>query len=1511
MRMGFIMAMRFTILLFVAYTSKSSGASSDSFYFTVNPNDQDVEEGQPLRLRCAVTPSKDIYYSWLHNGSRINMERENGRRYLEVDSNLQILHADRELDQGLYQCQALNRSSTFTSASQEAKINIYWMEPDVRVVLVKPTQYEEIRFGQEVELACDAEANPPLGQANIKWYHNGNARLPNTEFLRNGNLRIAPFGVEHVGSYHCRVVHAAGKLDSRPPYVLQLNEAKPPQIITSFKHEDFNKFVMRGRSVELACPKMGAVQKSVDGIPPITIWGFMPRLGEQQQSVSALNGVQLLDSDSKLAISNFDHHHANYYTCETSWPGSTEKYVFLFQVEMATLYSPKRSDFSPRLKKTQPYVVQIGADAELRYYSDQSPTTSFAADHMSNPAPMLQWYKKGEQQPIMIWPHPSGVNIGQPRPRRYALRGRHLIIHRVTESDSGTYEMVLINVAGRASISFDLLVTFQPEFYDASARDEYSIDEDESVTLDCGVKRRSIPGSLVYWEKDERVLKKHAKSLMLFENDGQIVRFPQIKPEDQGQYQCFVQTDGYPERAAGRGQKIIVKGKLQFLREMREYFLEMNSQGRIPCKARGYGTLKVEWFRKTGSRDADWQTIRAPNQVDAGTLVIPYVQKSDAGDYVCVAQSSYRNARINMTVRVIVGKKPQISQISPNQTVRVGMQLILNCHASGDPPPQVSWIVKQAGHKMSQVYTPVPEPTSGTLDAGSAEIVDSDANDLSGPLIAHNEVDADPMITSIGGGVGEGTISGKQPPVAQQHHQQQQPPPPPPSLLNPAANTGSMVAAIARHLPPEQGRVTAYQNGSLVISQAYLIDQTEYICVAGNKHAIKTRQGVFVRVLTPEEYTRRQLGEEGPGSSMMRTILTVVGCAVAYLGLIIGLSVFCSMRMVRTRRKRNRKAIKMHENGQLLNQMGEANGPNGATAALSQASGGCPGTTLDSGLLMLTGVGSGASCGTGGGGSVTFSHMTPQGQQQQQQQQTLLSNLPPGIRGGPGAYVDQTSIDQATHHAVLASHGTHLSNGMGLPAIPTRGDENDQDWWPWSPNRPYYPRDGQAAHELINDPNGDPVHSYAVHQMPMYNGLTGPSPGVDSSTIATTASESQLMSAPPPTPLDSRSHFSGLSSGNSTSLYSRSLLSGASNLGSPAGAQNTAVEQSPTYGLTNGAGGSGHAISQMDRMHYPRCELKVEGILGKGEFGDVFLARARHIQEEEAQSLVLVKSLASLEPVHINEFHRQLELFGKLNHEHVTRLLGICMEQEPFYMLLEYCEWGDLKMFLRRIREENGQTFKIHSLSLGQKVKMCKQLASAMDHLAQMHCVHRDLAARNVLLTQDLDVKISSLGLARDVYVNEYYRLPNTEQLIPLRWFAPELIAEAVSQCTRANNTGGSGTGSSGSAKLGLNNNALPYSSQSDVWAFGVLVCEIFSLARMPMARQTDQEIIYAATQTVRLQGVSGADAGVRDFSPLRPDVPMEVPTELTHLLHRCWSPSAMSRPIFREIFAALNDQKV
>ncbi|KAF8560745.1 hypothetical protein P879_01841 [Paragonimus westermani] len=1447
-------------------------ASSDGFYFTVNPNDQDVEEGQPLRLRCAVTPSKDIYYSWLHNGERVDTEQGNGRRYLEADSNLQIVHADRDLDHGTYQCQALNRSSTFTTASQEAKVNIYWMEPEVEIRLITPSRYEDIRLGQPVELVCHANANPPLNAANVKWYHNGNARLVDSVIWETGNLRIASLGVEHTGIYHCRVVHAAGKLDSRYPYVILFNNTLPPLPITVLPNKNFTKYVVPGQSVELSCPQLGPQRKFL--MPhSLNMWIYVSRLGEHHLAMEMLPDIKFRDQDTTLIIKRFAPQHVNYYICESSWNEASEKHMFIFQLEMATLYAPKRSDFSPRLKKNQPYVVRIGEDAELRYYSDLSPSNSHTIDQVSNPPPKIEWRKKGESHPIAIWSpaisythsDTSTTRSEQP-PRRYALRARHLIIQKVTEADAGTYEMYLTNVAGSESIAFDLLVTFPPEFIQPQSHVEHSFDEDDTTTLHCGIKRRAFPGSIVYWEKDQRVLKKYTTNSLVLEDNGETLRFPKLRPEDQGQYQCFVQTDGYTKRAAGQEQTLVVKAKLQFLRESRDQFLEVNSVGRIPCKVRGYGALKVDWFRKTGPRASNLQPIRPPNQVEAGgTLVIQYVQKADAGDYVCIAQSSYKNARINTTVNIVVGEKPQISQISPNQTVSIGSQLILNCHATGDPVPQISWIAKRAGF---MVYTPKAEEEMHENEKSISDIPSpgTPLQSLGSLQPSNPEVDSDPM----------------------------------------------MAAIMTRNWQSGTGRVRAFQNGSLVVNQASLADQAEYICVANNRHAVETRQGLFVRVLSPEEYTRRQLGDEGTRSGMLRTIITVVGCAVIYLGLIIALTVFCSMRMVRTRRKRSPKVLKMHENGQLLTPMGEPNGPSGMIG-ISQStgvgrvvgSGHGVGHDLDSGFPNTATVGSVTSA----TGSAPYS---------------LAHNMhgPPfssTMVGGPRNGFGYPELD--SHRTTMHTHSSAAANGLGSACshLPSVNPQDTQEWWPWKTNGYFNPAEMQlkvphgtpatpvdiASEATVDMSRSKPTTHTNVHPLastPCGYFFNGDTHGTENSTTATTASEPQLVSAPPPTPLDSRSHFSGVSSGNSTSLYSRSLFSGTSNLGLSPGAQNVG-EASPIYRPLDGAS----SISQTDRMHYPRCELKVEGILGKGLFGDVFLARARRIQEEEAQSLVLVKSLTSHESAHINEFHRQLELFGKLNHERVTRLLGICMEQEPFYMILEYCEWGDLKMFLRRIRDEDHHSAKTLSLTCDQKLNMCHQLSMAMEYLSQMRCVHRDLAARNVFLTQDMELKISSPALCRDVYASEYYRLPNTDQFIPLRWFAPELIAEALPISLFSANATQLDYGHSFSGP------SLPYTIQTDIWAFAIVVCEIFSLATLPLSRLTDQEIIVAGRQTAIQSNLMMNDMSALDFTThnqvvLRPDIPAEIPPELSSLVARCFAPAARHRPDCTEISSTLRD---
>lgn len=78
---------------------------------------------------------------------------------------------------------------------------------------------------------------------------------------------------------------------------------------------------------------------------------------------------------------------------------------------------------------------------------------------------------------------------------------------------------------------------------------------------------------------------------------------------------------------------------------------------------------------------------------------------------------------------------------------------------------------------------------------------------------------------------------------------------------------------------------------------------------------------------------------------------------------------------------------------------------------------------------------------------------------------------------------------------------------------------------------------------------------------------------------------------------------------------------------------------------------------------------------GKGKYGDVFLARARAIRPIEQETLVVVKSLLTKTDTASIEFHNEMEMYNKLDHPNIIRLLGVCREAEPFFMITEYCDW--------------------------------------------------------------------------------------------------------------------------------------------------------------------------------------------------------------------------------------------
>ncbi|XP_031419860.1 inactive tyrosine-protein kinase 7a isoform X2 [Clupea harengus] len=302
----------------------------------------------------------------------------------------------------------------------------------------------------------------------------------------------------------------------------------------------------------------------------------------------------------------------------------------------------------------------------------------------------------------------------------------------------------------------------------------------------------------------------------------------------------------------------------------------------------------------------------------------------------------------------------------------------------------------------------------------------------------------------------------------------------------------------------------------------------------------------------------------------------------------------------------------------------------------------------------------------------------------------------------------------------------------------------------------------------------------------------------------------------------------------------------------------TTAEIQEEVALTNMAttGNANKRHSSHDKLHFPRANLTNITTLGKGEFGEVFLAKVKLSEDDEEEAVVLVKSLQTRDEQLQQEFRREAEMFSKLCHANITRIVGMCREVDPYYMVLEYADMGDLKQFLKNSKCKDE---KVKLLSTKQKVSVCLQVAKGMEHLSNGRFVHKDLAARNCLISSKRHVKISALCLSKDVYHGEYHQYRQAR--VPLRWLPAEAVFED------------------------------DYSTKTDVWAFAVLVWEVFSFGELPYAPLDDDKVLE----------------GLRE-AKLKLTPPHGCPSRVYKLMMRCWAPSPKDRVSFSDIVAALSE---
>lgn len=282
---------------------------------------------------------------------------------------------------------------------------------------------------------------------------------------------------------------------------------------------------------------------------------------------------------------------------------------------------------------------------------------------------------------------------------------------------------------------------------------------------------------------------------------------------------------------------------------------------------------------------------------------------------------------------------------------------------------------------------------------------------------------------------------------------------------------------------------------------------------------------------------------------------------------------------------------------------------------------------------------------------------------------------------------------------------------------------------------------------------------------------------------------------------------------------------------------------------------------------FPMSNIRFLQELGEGTFGKVYKGELLGFYGETNVCTVAIKTLKDHAAGKIQQdFRREVELMTDLQHPNIVCLLGVCMKEEPMSMLFEYMSQGDLHQHLMMhspnsdvsVSDDDGNS---HVLDHSDMMYIATQIASGMEYLAGHHFVHRDIAARNILVGDNLTIKISDFGLSRDVYSSDYYRVQG-KSLLPVRWMPPESILYGK------------------------------FTSESDVWSFGVALWEVYSYGLQPYYGYSNQEVI----EMIR----------ARQILPC----PDDCPSRIYSLMVECWHEMPLRRPNFKEIHQKLRQWK-
>ncbi|XP_026468381.1 raf homolog serine/threonine-protein kinase Raf isoform X3 [Ctenocephalides felis] len=261
-------------------------------------------------------------------------------------------------------------------------------------------------------------------------------------------------------------------------------------------------------------------------------------------------------------------------------------------------------------------------------------------------------------------------------------------------------------------------------------------------------------------------------------------------------------------------------------------------------------------------------------------------------------------------------------------------------------------------------------------------------------------------------------------------------------------------------------------------------------------------------------------------------------------------------------------------------------------------------------------------------------------------------------------------------------------------------------------------------------------------------------------------------------------------------------------------------------------------------------EILIGPRIGSGSFGTVYKA---HWHGPVAVKTLNVKTPSAAQ---LQAFKNEVAVLRKTRHCNILLFMG-CVSKPSLAIVTQWCEGSSLYKHLHVFET------KFELLTL---IEISRQSAQGMDYLHAKNIIHRDLKSNNIFLHDDLTVKIGDFGLAT-AKVRWSGSQQSNQPTGSILWMAPEVIRMSEEN---------------------------PYTFQSDVYAFGVVMYELLA-GQLPYESHKDRDHILFMVGRGYLRP---------DLNKLRTDCP----AALKRLTDDCIRFKREERPLFRQILTSLEN---